>query len=123
MVHMEVSQVEIQEVLRRWQAGDSGRAIARATGLSRSTVDKYVRAAQALGLRRDGPPPDEAQMLALVQHNLPVPQQVLAPSSDLLTPFAQRIQQWVQRERLQLTRIRKNSRVGATVGRHCTMPT
>lgn len=107
MVYMEVSQVEIQEVLRRWQAGDSGRAIARATGLSRSTVDKYIRAAQALGLRRDGPPPDEVQMLALVQHNLPGPRQTLAPSIDLLVPFAERIQQWVQREGLQLTRIQE----------------
>ena len=107
MVYMEVSQVVIQEVLRRWQAGDSRRAIARAIGLSRATVDKYVLEGQALGVRRDGPPADEAQVLALIQHNLPGPRQVLAPSVDLLTPFAERIQRWVQRERLQLTRIQE----------------
>lgn len=36
--------MEVIEVVRRWQAGESQRGIARATGLSRNTVEKYVRA-------------------------------------------------------------------------------
>ena len=33
-----VHRVEIQEVIRRWQAGNSQRSIATGTGLSRETV-------------------------------------------------------------------------------------
>jgi hypothetical protein len=51
--------MEIQEVLRRWQAGESQRAVARATGLSRNTVEKYVGTAVAAGLQASGPPAAE----------------------------------------------------------------
>lgn len=107
MAYREVSRVEMQEVVRRWQAGEGLRAIARSLGRSRATVQKYVRAAEALGLERTGPPPTEAQLLALVQQNLAGPRQVIAPGRDRLTPFTERIQQWVQGERLQLTRVQE----------------
>jgi transposase len=57
--------MEIGEVLRRWQRGESRRAIARATGLSRNTVSKYVEIARAAGLTRDGPPPAEGLLAQL----------------------------------------------------------
>ena len=41
MAYKEVLRVEIQEVIRRWQAGGSQRQIAEGTGLSRATVRKY----------------------------------------------------------------------------------
>ena len=46
MAYREVSRMEIQEIIRRWQAGDSQRKIALGTGLSRDTIAKYVAAAQ-----------------------------------------------------------------------------
>ena len=46
--------MEIQEIIRRWQAGDSQRKIALGTGLSRDTIAKYVAAAQDEGIVRDG---------------------------------------------------------------------
>ena len=45
--------MEIQEIIRRWQAGDSQRKIALGTG-SRDTIAKYVAAAQEEGIVRDG---------------------------------------------------------------------
>ena len=50
MAYREVYRVLVLEVIRRWQLGESRRAIARAIGLSRNTVEKYVRAAQAAGV-------------------------------------------------------------------------
>ncbi len=47
MVYREVSRMEYEEVVRRWQAGESQRAIARALGLARNTVAAYIRAASA----------------------------------------------------------------------------
>ena len=50
MAYREVPRMEIKEILRRWQAGDSLRHIAAGTGLSRDTVRKYVVAAREEGL-------------------------------------------------------------------------
>ena len=44
MAYREVSRVEIAEVVRRWQSGESQRQIASGTGLSRKTVRRYIRA-------------------------------------------------------------------------------
>ena len=43
MAYKEVLRVEIQEVIRRWQAGGSQRQIAEGTGLSRATVASTCR--------------------------------------------------------------------------------
>src|SRR6266508_1217525 len=59
--------MDILEVVRRWQADESRRAVARGTGLARATVDKYVAAAERLGLAVGGAPPTEEQVLALVR--------------------------------------------------------
>ncbi len=54
MAYREVSRVEIAEVVRRWQSGESQRQIASGTGLSRKTVRRYVKAGVEAGLSRDG---------------------------------------------------------------------
>ena len=46
MAYREVPGMEIQEVIRRWQAGNSQRQIAVGTSLSRDTARKYLAAAQ-----------------------------------------------------------------------------
>jgi len=50
MAFREVQRMQVVEVVRRWRLGESRRSIARATGLSRNTVEKYVRAARAHGV-------------------------------------------------------------------------
>ena len=49
MAYREVSRVEIAEVVRRWQSGNSQRQIATGTGLSRATVRRYIVAAMGAG--------------------------------------------------------------------------
>ena len=66
MTFKEVSRVEVEEIIRRWQAKSSLRGLARNTGLARKTVRKYLQAAEKCGLTRDGPPPSEDQLLALI---------------------------------------------------------
>ena len=65
MGYRELPRMEIEEVVRRWQAGQSQRGIARATGLARETVKKYLAAAVSLGMSATGPPPNEAVLLEL----------------------------------------------------------
>src|SRR5438105_2914196 len=109
MGYRELSRMEIVEVVRRWQAGESQRGIARATGLARETVKKYLAAAGTLGLLPNGPPPSEEQVVALVRLGSVVGAARVwaAPGRDALEPYAERIRVWVQHEQLQLTRMQE----------------
>jgi len=54
MSFREVQVHEIREVLRLWLGGEAERAIARLALVDRKTVRRYLGAAQAVGLDRDG---------------------------------------------------------------------
>ena len=105
MAYREVPRMEIQEVIRRWQAGNSQRQIAAGTGLSRDTVRKYLAAAQSEGIARAGPGGTEEQLSRLATIGQVGPRQVETPSEDLLLPWADQIYQWIANDRLQMTRI------------------
>ena len=107
MAFKEVSRVEIKEIIRRWQDGASIRAVARATGLSRTTAQKYIQAAEASGVSRGGPPPEEDQLLTLVRMNIAGPRQAAIPTQELLAPWSDRVERWVQEDRMQLTRVQE----------------
>jgi transposase len=63
MAYREVSVFEIKEVLRLWLRGEGYRGIDRLSGVDRKTVRRYVEAAVAAGLTRDG---GEAQLTDVV---------------------------------------------------------
>jgi len=97
--------MQVADILRRWQAGDSARTIARGTGLARDTVGKYLREARRLGLTAQGPPPTNEHLLALGRLGQTAPPARAAPQAALLEPHRERIVKWLQEEKLQLTRI------------------
>ena len=105
MAYEEVSRVEISEVIRQWQAGRGIREITRLTGLSRNTIRKYILTGQSRAMERDGSPPTESQVVALVQLNRPGPREVISPTDQVLEPRADRIEKWIKQDRLKLTRI------------------
>jgi Mu transposase, C-terminal domain len=117
MAYKEVSRVEITEVIRQWQAGRGIREIKRSTGLSRNTIRKYILTAQNHSLARDGPPPTESQLIAMVQMNRAGPRQVVAPTNEVLEPRADQIEQWVNQDKLKLTRIQE-----LLAQQHCLVP-
>ena len=97
--------MEIKEIIRRWQAGEGPGQIAFGTGLSRSTVRKYLAAAQAEGIVQDGLAPDDEKLVRLVGISLSGPRRVATPRQDQLEPWADQIYQWITNDRLQMTRI------------------
>ena len=105
MAYREVSRVEIAEVVRRWQSGESQRQIASGTGLSRKTVRRYIRAGVEAGLTRDGPVPSEDELTRLVGLNLSTPRKVETPTEEVLVPWADQVYEWLTADRLQVTRI------------------
>src|SRR5919199_2703054 len=54
MSFREVRVHEIREVLRLWVRGEGHRSVARHSAVDRKTVRRYVQAAVACGLERDG---------------------------------------------------------------------
>lgn len=106
MAFLEVAMVQVREVIRRWQAGESKTGIGQASGVSRRTVGRYIAAAEALGVRRDGGPPGEEVLAQLLQRNHagPLPQ-VESPTAARLAGQEDRIARWLREEELQLTRI------------------
>ena len=54
MAFREVRVYEIKEVLRLWLRGEGQRSIERRVGADRKTIRRYVAAATACGLERDG---------------------------------------------------------------------
>jgi transposase len=109
MGYRELHRMEIEEVVRRWQAQESQRAIARATGLARATVKKYLAGAVGLGLRASGPAPSAAELAALRRLGVVAakgaPRE--APELARLRPHQAQIGAWLRQERLQLTRVRE----------------
>ena len=105
MAYREVPRMEIREVIRRWQAGVSQGRIVAGAGLSRNTARKYLAAAKADGIVRDGPMPSEEQLTRLAAISQWGPRQVDTPGQDLLEPWADQIYQWLTGDRLLMTRI------------------
>jgi transposase len=54
MVYREVCVIEVREVLRGWLAGAGLRTVAASAGVDRKTARRYVQAAEAAGVARDG---------------------------------------------------------------------
>ena len=107
MAYKEVLRVEIQEVIRRWQARGSQRQIAEGTGLSRATVRKYLSAATGEGIAQDGPAPSEEQLSRLAGISRAGPKRVETPVEDGLAPWGDQIYQWLTGDRLKVTRIQE----------------
>jgi transposase len=59
--------VDVVELLRHWQAGDSVSQMARALGLDRKTVRKYAGRAEAAGMAPGGPALSQAEWEAQVR--------------------------------------------------------
>jgi transposase len=104
MGYREVGLMQVVEVLRRWQAHESVRAIVRGTGIARNTVRKYLHAAERLGLRPEGPAPTDAQLLALARLGETAPPARAAPQAQTLAAHQAQIAAWLADD-FQLTRI------------------
>jgi hypothetical protein len=95
MSYRELNMHEIKEVLRRWKARQSKREIARATGLDRKTVRRYIQAAQQCRLSRDGELSDsEVHQVAQRVHDRPEPSR--SEQRELLVKHKEMIEGWLK---------------------------
>ena len=88
MSYRELSMIEVKEVLRRHEAGQGLREIARETGLDRKTVRRYVQAVDTAGSDEDG----VQHVVQLVQSRpLPTP----SGARQLLEVHREQIAAWL----------------------------
>lgn len=100
--------IDVDQVMRRWVAGEAMRVIARATGLDRNTVRRIVRLAVEAGVQRAEPWPEAGQLEA-IQQRMGRPGSALATSEaeQRLLPQLEQIQTWLENDHLLLTKIHK----------------
>jgi transposase len=105
MAYREVRVMDIEQVIRRWTAGEAIRGIARATGLDRNTVRGLIRIAKKTGLK----PGDRAtqEQLRLLQKHVgrPGARPQTSEVEQELQAHRQRIQGWLNEDGLVLTKI------------------
>lgn len=97
--------IDVKEVLRRWQAGQGARQMARESVASRRTVTRYVEAAEACGVTATTPLTDEVvrAVAAGVQQR---PEPISSEQRTELERHRLQIQRWLEQEQpLRLVRV------------------
>src|SRR6516162_8970761 len=106
MAYREVRMMDIDQVIRRWQAGKKIRAIARSTGSDRNTVRRIVRLAEEAGIGRQTPWPDEGKLQALRERmGRPGAAVAAGQAEQQLRPRTEQIRAWLDKVRLLLTKV------------------
>jgi transposase len=99
--------IDVREVLRRWQAGQSARAIARDGVADRKTAGRYIEAAAACDVARTSEL-DDAAVRRITEHVQARPEPERSDPRRLLDQHRQRIQMWIEQDRpLKLVRVRE----------------
>jgi transposase len=118
MGHKEHGMIEILDILRRARAGDSKREIARATGIDRKTISKYLAIAHECGLTPISIQ-DELHVIALAvfqKIHLTGKKERSSVNEETLAPHKETIKNWLQQEELTLTKVHiKLKRMGVSV--------
>ena len=118
MAFREVRVIEIREVLRCWMADEGLRTAAERAGVDRKTARRYVEAAVAAGLVREG---GESQLCdeligAVVAAVRPARASGHGAAWESLLAHEQQIRDWIDTDDLQLTNIHgKLTRRGVVV--------
>jgi len=97
--------MDIEQVLRRWLAGEKIRAVARSTGMARNTVKSIIKLATAAGLKVGDAWPDESKLQAVRNGmNRPgAPEQ--SEAEQVLLGHKDQIEHWLKKQRLLLTKV------------------
>lgn len=118
MAFREVRVIEVREVLRCWLAGDGLRTAAERAGVDRKTARRYVEAAQAAGLVREGGEGELSDELlgAVIAAVRPARASGHGAAWQTLLAHEQQIRGWVEEDELQMTNIHgKLARRGVVV--------
>lgn len=94
MSYREMTMTDAKEILRRWQAGDGYREVARQTSIDRKTARRYVEAAELLGVTRETELVDEI-VAAVARRVTARPAITKSEERRLLDPHRSTIEGWL----------------------------
>src|SRR5690349_16197904 len=103
MSFRELTMIDVKEVLRRWQAGQSARQMAREGVVSRRTATRYIDAATELGLVPGSELTDEV-VRAVAERVQARPEPEPSDVRQVLEQHRLRIEQWLEHD-LTLVRV------------------
>jgi transposase len=118
MSYKEHSVTEILDILRRVQAGDRKRQIAKATGIDRNTIRKYLRAAEECGLTLLSTHDELHEIALAVFRRVHLSGDNHRPNAgdDILAPHEATLNTWLYQEGLTLTKAHiKLTRIGVVI--------
>ena len=106
MAYREVRMMDIDQVIRRWLAGEKIRAIARSTGSDRNTVRRIVRLDGEVGIAPGTPWPDEDKLRALRERmGRPGAAGAAGEAGQQLKPRTEQIRAWLDKDHRLLTKV------------------
>jgi transposase len=105
MSFRELTMIDVREVLRRWQAGQSARQMAREGVVSRRTATRYIDAATELGLVAGSELTDEV-VRAVAERVQARPEPEPSDVRQVLEQHRLRIEQWLEHD-LTLVRVQE----------------
>lgn len=97
MSFRELTMIDVKEVLRRWQAGQSARQLAREGVVGRRTATRYIEAAKELGVTLDAELTDDA-VRAVAERVQARPASSPSETRRLLEQQRLRIEQWLEHD-------------------------
>lgn len=106
MARKEYAVIEILDILRRYQAGDSIRKISKSTGLSRNTLKKYIEIAEEQGFSIDAEVDlHEVAFAVFSAIHRDIGHTGSSKNDELLLPYKDVITHWLSGEELTLTKV------------------
>src|SRR3974390_1737477 len=106
MAYREVRGMDIDQIIRRWLAGEKIRGIARSTGADRNTVRRIVRIADKEGIGRETPWPDGVKLRVIRQRmGRPGVTVAVRGSEQRLKPRTEQIRAWLDKGHLLLSKV------------------
>ncbi len=97
MARRQVTMNEIVEMIYQWHQGAGFKAIRRSLGFDRNTIRKYVGLAQAVGVRRGDPFPQESELVRRLKEVQTSGLLRETPGQDLIVPHREWIEELLRR--------------------------
>src|SRR5262249_32012887 len=105
MAYREVRTMDMEQVIRRWSAGEKIRAIARSTGLARNTVKRIVKVAGESGIQIGDGWPGDSKLIAVRERLGRAGGPESSETEQRLQARKEQIEHWLQHDRLLLTKV------------------